>query len=377
MRKLRIGVVGCGRLGGFHSQKLAAMKDVELVAVVDPVSERAERLAAECGTTALSEPLALIGKVDAVVIAASTSAHHALARPFLEAGIHVFVEKPITVTGEQAEELVSLADENGLVLQVGHVERFNPAFQAVLPYVDSPKFIEASRCGPFTFRSMDVGVVLDLMIHDIDLVLSLVRSRPVQVDALGVSVLGGEEDVAHAVIRFESGCTAVLKASRVAYEPVRAMSIWTPRSWAKIDFAARNAEVVEPSETLLARRLDVRNLAPDEIEYYKENLYAEHLPRTRITTEPADAIRRELRDFVDSIRTPRRPLVTGRDGAAALSLAHEILESLANHRWDEKEDGLAGPHALPRPAVVPAPHFRVVNPAETPGEKPFRRREAG
>ncbi|GAB6164188.1 Gfo/Idh/MocA family oxidoreductase [Thermostilla marina] len=377
MRKLRIGVVGCGRLGGFHAQKLAAMKDVDLVGVVDPVPQRAAKLADECDTIALSEPQALIGKVDAVVIAASTSAHHALARAFLDAGIHVFVEKPITVTDEEAQELIRLAEANGLVLQVGHVERFNPAFQAVLPYADSPKFIEASRCGPFTFRSMDVGVVLDLMIHDIDLVLSLVRSRPVQVDALGVSVLGGEEDVAHAVIRFESGCTAVLKASRVAYEPVRAMSIWTPRSWAKIDFAARTAEVVEPSETLLARRLDVRNLSPDELEYYKENLYPEHLPRTRIVTEPADAIRRELRDFVDSIRTPRRPLVTGYDGAAALSLAHAILDSLAEHRWDEKADGLAGPHALPRPAVVPAPHFRVVNPAETPGEKPFRRREAG
>lgn len=373
MRKLRIAVVGCGRLGGFHAQKLAQMKDVELVGVCDPLRDRAAELAKECGCQAWPDPASLCDDTDAAVIAASTTAHYELASRFLQAGRHVLVEKPITVTSEQARQLVDLAARKNLVLQVGHVERFNPAFQATLPYLAQPKFIEATRCGPFTFRSTDVGAVLDLMIHDIDLVLSLVRSPPRRIDALGASILGGEEDVAHARVEFESGCVAVFKASRVSYEPARVMSVWTPRAMARIDFAARTAEVIQPSETLLARRFDVHALSAEQVSHYREHLLEEHLPKTRLEPGAIDAIHRELRDFVDAISTARQPLVTGADGADALALAHGVLGSIAAHRWDDQTEGLAGPHAMPVPSVVPAPHFRMSAPQPTETEPPQRR----
>jgi predicted dehydrogenase len=248
---LRVAVIGAGRLGGFHAQKLARMANVELVGVVDPLAANRDRLAAELHTTPFASHLPLLGHIDAAVIASPTLQHHQLAVDLLEAGTHLLIEKPICTTVAEADELVELARRQQLVLQVGHVERFNPALTAATPHAQNPKFIEAVRASGFTFRSMDVGVVLDLMIHDIDVVLSLVRSPLRSVDALGVSVLGGHEDVAHARLEFQSGCVANLSASRVSYEAARKMQIWSPRAFASIDFGGRTTTIVEPSETLL------------------------------------------------------------------------------------------------------------------------------
>ncbi len=349
---LRLAVIGAGRLGGFHAQKLARMTEVELVGVVDPVAANRDRLAAELHTASYSSHLALLGRIDAAVIASPTVLHHRLAVDLLEARTHLLIEKPICATVAEADELVELARREQVVLQVGHVERFNPALAAAAPHARNPKFIEAVRASGFTFRSMDVGVVLDLMIHDIDVVLSLVRSPVRSVDALGVSILGGHEDVAHARLEFESGCVANLSASRVSYEPARKMQIWSSKAYASVDFGARTTTLVRPSEALLRGEFQAHRLTPQQVEHYKTHLAEEHLPKTQQTFDAVDALGLELQDFVDSIHSARQPQVTGEAGRDALAVAEQILLSIAQHAW---EPAVASPY----PRIVPAPHFNV------------------
>lgn len=353
MTKLRIAVIGAGRLGGFHAQKLARRDDVELVAVVDPVPENRDRLAAECHTEPRADYRDLLGRLDAAVIAAPTSLHHRIAREFLAAGIHLLVEKPLCTTRAEADELLALARRRKVVLQVGHVERFNPAFRAAAPHLGAPKYIEAVRTSPFTFRSTDVGVVLDVMIHDIDLVLSLVEGPLRKVEALGLSVLGGHEDVANSRLEFECGCVATLSASRVAEGQVRRMQIWSAEGLAAIDFAARTTTLVHPSETLRQRRFHVDELTPPEVDHYHQRFAEEHLPREQLSFEAIDALALEQDDFVASIRGPREPLVGGRAGREALAVAEQILARIDAHCWDSSLDGPAGPLALPRRHVIP------------------------
>jgi predicted dehydrogenase len=357
MKKLRLIVVGAGRLGGFHAQKLAALPDVELVAVVDPLPESRRRVAAECRTQAVADHRLLPDKFDAAVIAAPTRLHHSLAMDLLRRDVHLLVEKPLAATLAEADELVEESRRRGQVLQVGHVERFNPAFAAATPHVRDAKYVEAVRSSGFTFRSTDVGVVLDLMIHDIDLVLSMVQSPLRKVDALGVSVLGGHEDVANARLEFECGCVATLSASRVSYEAVRRMNVWSPRAFAAVDFAARSTTLVRPSETLLRRQFDVEKLTPQETAYYRDHLAEEHLPREQLQFEAVDALALELRDFIESIRCGRSPRVSGAQGRDALGVAEQILASAEKHVWEGNAKGPVGPRAASRVSAVPAPHF--------------------
>jgi predicted dehydrogenase len=370
--KVRVAVIGAGRLGGFHAQKLAAMESVRLAAVADPVAAQRDRVAAACNTESVADYRSVFDDVDAAVIAAPTRLHHAIGMEFLERGIHVLMEKPLAATTAEADELVQAARRSNVVLQVGHVERFNPALGAALPYLRNPKYIEATRTSPFSFRSTDVGVVLDLMIHDLDLVLWMVRSPLKRVEAIGLSVLGGHEDVANARLEFRSGCIATLSASRVSYEAVRRMQAWSPRAFASVDFATRTTSVVRPSETLLQRRFQVDSLAPEQVEHYRTHLAEEHLPRTVSSFENVDAIALELQDFVESIRAPRAPRVTGQHGRDAVAVAEEILARIGGHAWDDQPEGLFGPLAIPAPHVVPAPHF-----SQFPVAAPLERREAG
>ncbi len=372
MRDLRVAVVGAGRLGGFHAQKLARMDGVALAGVVDPVAAARNRVAAECGTLPVADCRELPEPIDAAVIAAPTRLHHTLGLELLNSGVHLLIEKPLTPSTAEADELVDSARRAGVVLQVGHVERFNPATSAAAAHVRDPKYIEAVRASGFTFRSTDIGVVLDLMIHDLDLVLSLVRSPVRRVDALGLSVLGGHEDVANARLTFESGCVAALSASRVSREAVRRMQVWSPRAMADLDFATRAAAVVRPSETLLARRFRVDALSADQVEHYKAHLLDEHLPREEFQGEAVDALQLELEDFTESIRTGRSPRVSGRQGRDAVAVAEQILAAIGSHAWDDAPDGPVGPHATPRPSVIPAPHWQL---AGRPA--PAERREAG
>lgn len=372
MKKLRMAVLGAGRLGGFHARKIADHQDVDLVAVVDPVRASRRRVAEACQTRPLSDYRPLLGRLDAAVIAAPTRLHHELALDLLNHGVHLLVEKPICTTLAEADELVQTARRRGLVLQVGHVERFNPALLAAASHAGRPKYIEAVRAAAHTFRSTDVGVVLDLMVHDVDLVLSMVRSPLRKVDALGLSVLGGHEDVANARLEFQCGCVATLSASRVSFQPTRRMQIWSPRAFVAVDFAARKATLVRPSAALLRRQFDVDLLSPEEIEFYREHFAEEHLPREELQFAAVDALAMELRDFVESIRTPRRPRVSGEAGRDALAVAEQILARIRAHTWDDAPHGPVGPLATVRPGVVPAPHF---DPAPAPA--PIARKEAG
>jgi predicted dehydrogenase len=356
-KKLRIAVIGAGRLGGFHAQKIAARNDLEFAAVVDPLAANRDRVAAACHAEALAEYPGLFGKIDAAVVATPTRFHHRVAKDLLNAGVHVLVEKPICSTSEEAEELVALAQQHGLTFQVGHVERFNPAFETATSQVRDPKYIDAVRTSPFPFRSTDVGVVLDVMIHDIDLILSMVPGKLRRVDALGISVLGGHEDVANARLEFESGCVANLSASRVSYESVRKMQAWSGRAFASIDFAARTATLVRPSETLLRREFDVDALSPEQVAYYRDHLAEEHLPREQQQLPAVDALALELDDFVESIRQQRPPRVTGAAGRDALAVGEQILARIHSHAWDASLNGPAGPLALPSRHILHAPHF--------------------
>jgi len=372
VKPLRLAVIGAGRLGGFHAQKAAAHPDIELVAIVDPVPAARNRVAAECHTRPLADYRGLASAIDAAIVAAPTRLHHQIGVDLARQGIHLLVEKPLCSSLAEADELVETAEAEGVVLQVGHVERFNPAWVAAAGHLGQAKYIEAVRSSGFTFRSTDVGVVLDLMIHDVDLVLALVGSPVRRVEAMGLSVLGGHEDVAQARIHFESGCVASLAASRVSRTPARRMQVWTPRSLAEIDFGQLTASVIRPSETLLRREFDVDALTPDEIEYYKTHLLDEHLPQEQIRCGPVDALAAQQADFLESIRTPRRPRVTGRHGRDAVAVAEQILGQIHAHAWDDQADGPVGPLATPRPSVIPAPHWSLA-----PVDAPVRRKEAG
>jgi predicted dehydrogenase len=372
VKKLNIAVIGAGRLGGFHAEKIIGLPHVELVAVVDPVAANRNRVAAECNTQALADPAALLGQIDAAVIAAPTQLHHKLALEFLEAGVHLLVEKPLSATLAEADALVEAARRHNRVLQVGHVERFNPALTAALPHLRGPRMIDAVRTSGFTFRSTDIGVVLDLMIHDIDLVLALVGSPPVKVEAAGFSLLGGHEDVANARLQFECGCVATLSASRVSYEPVRRMTVWGSRAFAAIDFNTRTTTPVRPSEALLRRQFHVDQLTPEQVFYYRDHLAEEHLPREQKQFPAVDALALELQDFVDAIRTPRQPRVTGAAGRDAVAVAEQILAQIHAHAWGESLQTPADVPATSRGSVIPAPHFDLSSIPAPPA-----RREAG
>jgi predicted dehydrogenase len=334
MKKLKIAVIGAGRLGGFHAQKLAKMPEEELTAIVDPLPANRQRVAAECRCPALADYRDLLGRIDAAVIAAPTACHYQLAKDFLESNTHLLVEKPLCLNSRQADELVALAQKRNLVLQVGHVERFNPAFSASIPHLSDPRYIETVRTSGYTFRSTDVGVVLDLMIHDLDLVLSIARGRVQKVDAVGLKVVGKDEDVANARIQFQSGCVANLSVSRVSRESVRKMQVWTPRVFAGIDFAARTSTLVRPSETLRQRAFDVDTLSPEQVEHCRRHFADEHLPCEQLQFEAVDALALEVRDFVEAIHTPRQPLVDGRAGRDAVALAETILDRIYTN-WDK------------------------------------------
>ena len=360
MNPIRVAVVGAGHLGKIHTRILSSLADFQLVGVVDPVETQRHSVAAEFHTTPFASVAEIDDLVDAVVVAAPTSHHRRVAGDLLRRGKHVFVEKPITNTAREASELVSLASERRLTLQVGHVERFNPAFRAALDELREPKFITAVRRGGYTGRSMDIGVVMDLMIHDLDLVLSITQSAVRSVEALGVSLFGEHEDIANARIHFENGCVATLDACRASPTAARAMQVWTPRGFVSLDFAQRTASMMRPSEELAAGEIDTNRFTPAEKQTFREQLFTTHLPTETFPVEPADAITAELRDFAESITTGKVPEVSGAAGRDAVTVAEIILERIAAHRWNGSMSGPVGPRfvdAPTHPAVLSGPHW--------------------
>jgi predicted dehydrogenase len=347
MRRLRLAVVGVGHLGKEHARIVSSLKDVELAGVADVNADQAGTVALRCGTRAFSDHHALLPLVDAAVVATPTVHHHAVAVDFLRHGIPLLVEKPLAATSAEAEELVALAGRHGLILQVGHVERFNPAFENLQGRPLRPKFSSGHRLGQFSGRSPDIGAVMDLMIHDLDLVRALVGSPVRAVEAVGVSVLGGHEDMAHARLTFEEGCVAELAASRISLQPSRCMQMWGAQGYASIDFARRHLTLVQPTERLMRHRAEVQSFDATTRQTLKNDLVGRHLEVVELDCNQGDQLTRELEEFVQCVRTGAQPRVNGADGLEAVVLAARVLKSLREHPWDADKSGPCGPFQLP------------------------------
>jgi predicted dehydrogenase len=303
---LRVAVVGVGHLGQHHARILAAMGGVDLVGVVDVRPERAREIAARYGTTPFTDARELHDRADAVSIAVPTEMHAEVAVPFLEQRVAVLIEKPLAASLDQADRMIAAADEHGAVLATGHTERFNPAVEAARPLIVNPRFIEVHRLGTFPERSLDIDVIFDLMIHDLDVLLSIVPSEVASVEAVGVNVLTPRTDIANVRIRFASGCIANLTASRISRDRVRKIRFFQPDAYVSIDYAGREVEVYKL----------VRQNGRPAIE------------GGRLPVPDDEPLRRELEDFVEAARGRRQPAVTGRQGRDALALATRIADRM-------------------------------------------------
>jgi predicted dehydrogenase len=309
MRKLKCAVIGAGYLGKFHAEKYASLKDCELVAVVDINQDAAKQVADLYGAQAMTDYQSLLGQIDAVSIVVPTSLHHSVTRDFLNAGSHVLVEKPITVTVEEADDLIAIARDKNLILQVGHLERFNPAVRGLEKIEDKPLFIESHRLSPFNPRANDVSVVLDLMIHDIDIILALVDSEVERIDASGTAVLTQGTDIANARITFKNGCVANVTASRISMKMERKMRMFRPSSYISVDFQNR---------VLIKHRTGEKEMFPGIPEILTEESVFEN----------GDALLEEIKHFVSCIKNGENPLVSGEAGRKALATAIEITKFL-------------------------------------------------
>jgi predicted dehydrogenase len=308
MQKIRAAVVGVGYLGRFHAQKYAQIPGCELLAVVDSRQEVRDQVAAEVGARAVKEYRELLGAVDAVSVVTPTPAHFQIAREFLNAGAHVLVEKPITETAAEARELIELAARQHRVLQVGHLERFNATILAAEPHLRSPRFIECHRLAPYKERGTDVNVVLDLMIHDIDLLQTIVGAPIASIDAVGTPVFSEEIDIANARIRFANGCVANATASRVSMKTERKMRIFEDDAYLSLDLQQKIL-------TLIRKR------PPGQIAGLPVSIEEQSL-------EPGDALKAEIESFLECARTGRPPVVSGEAGLEALETAMRITEQV-------------------------------------------------
>lgn len=306
--RLRAAVVGVGHLGKHHARLLGQMPGVTLVAAVDPVRERAEAAVAGVpGARAVADVGDIAGQVDLAVVAVPTAAHLEVARPFLERGVAVLVEKPMAPSMAEADTLLALADRHGALLAVGHSERFNPAMLAARPLVTTPRFIEVHRLSGFPERSLDIDVVFDVMIHDLDICLAIDGTEPVTVDAVGINVLTPKVDIANARITFASGCVANVTASRISRDQVRKVRFFQPDSYVSIDYAAREVE---------AWRLVPQAGARPKIE------------GGPVAVTPGEPLALELADVAAAVRDRRAPMVTGQAGRKALELATRVHEAM-------------------------------------------------
>ncbi len=309
MAKIRVGVVGTGHLGKFHAKVYSALKSrtgIEFAGVCDIDTSSGKEIARKYNADFFPRHTDLIDKVDAVSIVVPTVAHYEVAKDFIVAGKHVLIEKPLTKTVEEAEELISLAKQKGVIIQVGHIERFNSAVRAIEPFLEKPRFIECQRLGSATKkgRIKDVGVVLDLMIHDIDIILALVRSKVRSIEAVGMSTVSDHEDMANVRLTFQNNIIADITASRVTKEETRKIRIFQENSYILLDYLHQEAFLFQRSgKKLLKKKIPIRKKEP---------------------------LKAELKSFIDCVRNNRRPLVSGQEGKQALLVALDILEKI-NH----------------------------------------------
>jgi predicted dehydrogenase len=324
MSRFKIGIVGIGKLGNFHCNAISQIPEAELVGVLDIDRRRATDIAHKYGCSVFTDLENLLQAVDVVGIIVTTSDHLRIARPALEAGKSIFIEKPIASTVAEAEELVRIARQKNLPVQIGHIERFNPAIRALENTMLAPMFIESHRLAPFDPRGTDVAVILDLMIHDIDIILSLVKSEPRRIDANGVAVVSDAVDIANARIQFQNGCVANVTASRISQRKMRKMRLFQRDSYISIDFLQKLTEVFK----IVDEEQNAQNT--QVLGQIDKGVHKRNIIYNRLNTAEEDALQAEWKSFLHCLRSGSPPLVTAVDGLKALKVAVEITEIIAN-----------------------------------------------
>ncbi len=313
MDTVRVGVIGVGYLGRFHAQKYAGMQGVELVGVVDTDRDCADRVAEECKCNAFYTYSDLLPLVDAVSIVVPTVNHYQMALACIDAGVDMLLEKPMTVTLSEADELIANAEKKNIVFQIGHLERFNAAVQAMEPFLTTPVFIESSRISTFKNRGVDVDVVLDLMIHDIDIILNIVKSPLKTIHTVGAPVVTRSTDIANARLIFENGATANVTVSRISRTNIRKMRIFQPGSYINVDFANKKVMTIHLADELLASGMPKQEVA---VEAFSDD----------------DALKSEIEHFLDNVRNRTRPSVSGHEGRRALDVALQVISQINEHQ---------------------------------------------
>ena len=317
MNKIKIGVVGVGYFGQFHAEKYAHINDVELVGVVDIDTSRARDIAKRCRTQSFFHHADLFNKVQAVSIAVPTPFHYPMTKDFFLRGVDVLLEKPISNTLEEADELIGLAQSKGLIFQVGHLERFNGALSGLIGRVRNPWFIESHRLGPFSGRGAEVDVVLDLMVHDIDIILSLVNSKIKELQAVGIPFITRYPDIANARVEFENGCTASLTASRISKEKIRKTRIFQPDGIFSIDYLSQKLSFSKKGISLGKEKIP--------------EMVTEEIP-----VEKIDLLENEIRSFLQSVRDRKEARVSGLDGKRVLEVALQIIQKIDDLKEQKK-----------------------------------------
>lgn len=356
MKRLRMAVIGAGHLGRIHARLLKTVESVDLVGVVDPRADSRRQVSDDLDVAGYAHLYDVLGKIDAAIVATPTSSHHDVALELLRSGVHCLVEKPLCATSDEAESLIRAAGGQRLALQVGHVERFNPTLAAVNYRPGELRYLEAVRAGSHSFRSVDVGVVLDLMIHDIDLALTLAGAELSSVQATGLTVVGPHEDLAQARLTFENGCVANLFASRVSPQPQRTLSLFSDELHAWLDLAGKTARLFRPCQELRSGKFDATSLSPAEQQHYKDQQFTELLPLETVRVADHNAILDEQQDFVQGILSGRPVRVPGEAGLAALAVAEGILAQIAANQPASRDESETLP-LYSRGAAIPRPHF--------------------
>lgn len=313
MDTVRVGVIGVGYLGKFHAQKYVGMQGVDLVGVVDTDHDCADRIAAECNCRPFYDYRDLLGLVDAVSIVVPTVNHYQVALACIDAGVDMLLEKPMTVTLAEADDLIDRTEKKNLVFQIGHLERFNAAVQAMEPFLTIPVFIESNRISTYKNRGVDVDVVLDLMIHDIDIILNIVKSPLKVIHTVGAPVVTGSTDIANARLIFENGATANVTVSRISRTNIRKMRIFQPGSYINVDFANKKVMTIHLTDELLASGMPKQEVTVEA--------FADH-----------DALKSEIEHFLENVRNRTRPSVSGHEGRRALDVALQVIRQINEHQ---------------------------------------------
>jgi predicted dehydrogenase len=327
-KPLRVGVIGCGRMGRLHVRVYSQMPGVKVMGVFDASPDAAAAVADEFAAPAARNLDELLAQVDAVTIAAPTKFHLSLAEQCISRKIACLIEKPLARDVPEARRIVDLARQHNTTVQVGHIERFNPAIRAMSRLEIQPRFMEVTRISPMTFRSIDVGVVLDMMIHDIDIVLRLANSTVARIDAVGVSVIGDVEDICNSRLTFDNGCVANLTASRLAMRTDRRLRVFSPDAYVSIDYQKRHGTVIRRSGNIDAVRQAVAKIRRGEIQDISQLNYKDIVHIEELESDDVEPLRAELDAFVEAVRSGSKPVVTAEDGLHAVEIATRIVQTI-------------------------------------------------